>query len=88
MNDMISVKSRVAKNAEDVIVPAHNLKKPIDFNLVDDQDFSGGIGGASDESLSMHNIATTLRPMADAILPFLGEEATCKLFARNWQLRE
>ena len=26
---------------EEIIVPAHNMKKPIDFNTVDDQDFQG-----------------------------------------------
>ena len=26
--------TRQAKNAEEVVVPAHNLKQPIDFNLV------------------------------------------------------
>lgn len=39
--DNIPVKNRVAKNSEDLIVPAHNLKKPIDFNLVGDDDFAG-----------------------------------------------
>jgi hypothetical protein len=42
-NDNISIKSRVLpKNAEELIVPALNLKKPIDFNTVGDNDFNGG----------------------------------------------
>ena len=39
MNEMGSMKNKKPKNAEDLVVPAHNLKKPIDFNLVNDKDF-------------------------------------------------
>jgi hypothetical protein len=37
-----SVIHRKPKNAEEAVVPAHNLKKPIDFNTVGDNDFNGG----------------------------------------------
>lgn len=33
---------RLPKNAEDAIVPAHNMKKPIDFNTVGEDQYNGG----------------------------------------------
>jgi hypothetical protein len=47
-NDAISVKSRLPKNAEELVVPAHGLKKPIDFNLVGEDDFNGGGNATND----------------------------------------
>jgi hypothetical protein len=35
---------KAPKNAEESVVPAHGLKKPIDFNTVTDDDFNGGSG--------------------------------------------
>jgi hypothetical protein len=32
----------------------------------------------------MQNIPTTQRPIADAILPYIGEPTTLLLFARTW----
>jgi len=76
---------------EELIVPAHGLKKPIDFNTVGDDDFDGGNGGAAagsgnpdEEELKMQDIAPSQRPIADAILPFFGEQGTLLLFAKSW----
>jgi hypothetical protein len=33
---------KMPKNAEDIIVPALHMKKPIDFNTVGDNDYDGG----------------------------------------------
>lgn len=33
-------KAKIPRNAEELVVPAHNLKKPIDFNLVGDDDYN------------------------------------------------
>ena len=33
---------KIPKNAEEAVVPAHGLKKPIDFNTGKDDDFDGG----------------------------------------------
>ena len=79
---------RFTGNNEELVVPAHNLKKPIDFNTVGDQDFGLGGGSNQDEELKIQNIATSQRPIADAILPFIGEETTLLMFARQWQNRE
>jgi len=78
---------RFMGNNEDLIVPAHNLKKPIDFATVNDQDFGNGASN-QEEELKMQNIAPTQRPIADAILPYIGEPMTLMLFARTWQNRE
>jgi len=48
LNDQASFKfeeeksMRLPKNAEELVVPAHNLKKPIDFNTVTEEAFQGG----------------------------------------------
>lgn len=80
------------KGNEEIVVPALNMKKPIDFNTVDDQDFQAPGGGFSgspdDEELKIQNIAPNQRPIADAILPYLGEEGTLLVFAKSWQNRE
>ena len=36
----------------------------------------------------MQNISPSQRPIADAILPFIGEPTTVLLFAKTWQNRE
>lgn len=36
---------RLVRNNEEMIVPAHNLKKPIDFNTVSDKDFGDNMNG-------------------------------------------
>ena len=36
-----SIAQRLPKNAEEFVVPAHNMKKPIDFNTVGEEDFNG-----------------------------------------------
>ena len=41
------------KNAEDLVVPAHGMKKPIDFNTVGDEDFDGGPAGQEEDELTM-----------------------------------
>lgn len=46
--DTMSMKGRLPRNAEELVVPAHGLKKPIDFNLVGEDDFNGG-GNATNE---------------------------------------
>ena len=77
------------KNAEESVVPALNLKLPIDFNTIGEEAFDGGEKiKAEEEDLKLNNIPTLLRPIADAILPHVGEEVTCKIFAKSWQLRE
>ena len=38
---------KIPKNAEEFVVPALGLKKPIDFNTVGDDDFNQGVVGLS-----------------------------------------
>lgn len=81
---------RQQRNNEDLIVPAHNLKKPIDFNTVNDKDFGSSAinDDQQEDELSLQSIAPSQRPIADAILPYLGEPTTVLLFAKSWQNRE
>lgn len=73
-------------------MPAVFLNKPIDFNTVDEENYQGGIGGseapADGEGLRYIDIKPTVKSMADAILPFFGEDCTVKIFHRRWQFRE
>ena len=78
---------------EDSIVPALGMKKPIDFNTVGDEELPSSSNAvesvsASQEELKLSNIPTTQRPIADALVPLLGEEVACLVFARAWANRE
>lgn len=75
-------------------VPALMLKKPIDFNTVDEDNYQGGgtIGGSAvpdaEEGMRYTDLNPMLKSKADAILPFYGEETTVKIYHRRWQFRE
>ena len=63
---MLSKHTYVSQHSnDDQIVPAHNMKKPIDFNTVEDQDYQPSVAGsvaagteisASQEELKLANI--------------------------------
>jgi len=72
------------------------MKQPIDFNTVSDDGFNGGIGNiskegevaASQEELKLSNIASSQKPIADAMVPLFGEQIACLVFAKAWANRE
>ena len=73
------------------------MKKPIDFNTVNDDDYQPSVVGsaaagteisASQEELKLANSPTQQRPIADAMVPMFGEEIACLVFARAWANRE
>ena len=68
------------------------MRAPIDFNTVTEDNYAGGIGGSQapdpGDGLRYIDIKSTLKSKADAILPYLGEEFTIKIFHRKWQYRE
>ena len=75
-----------------MVIPAGG-KTAIDFNTVDEEKNSGGIGGSAkpqiDEGgLKYTDIPSSLKLYADALLPFYGEDMCVRLFNRKWQFRE
>jgi len=64
------------------------MQAPIDFNTVTEENYNGGIGGSvapdAGDGLRYTDIKSTLKSKADAILPYLGEEFTIKIFHRKW----
>ena len=82
----------ISKNHDNLVIPAGG-KTAIDFNTVDEELNSGGIGGSAkpkvDEGgLKYTDIPSTLKLYADALLPWYGEECCVRLFNRKWQFRE
>ena len=72
---------------EDQVVPALGMKKPIDFNTVEDLSQKEDVS-ASQEELSLANIPVSQKPIADAMVPLFGEQTACLIFARAWANRE
>jgi len=76
-----------------MLLPALAMKAPIDFNTVTEEAEGGGnIGGSAkpgaDESLKYTDIASTLKSIADGLLPYYGEDCIVRIFHRRWQFRE
>ena len=76
---------------EEQVVPALNMKKPIDFNSVGEDDFDTGSKdevAATQEELSLANVPQSQKPIADAMVPLFGEKVACLVFAKAWGNRE
>ena len=69
------------------------LRTHIDFNTVTENDIADAVGSVRsrnvdkfkpDGSLKYTDIASTLKSIADGILPFYGEDCCVKIFNYKW----